>query len=147
MERKHSMGQKYLSELRKCSSYGGLSNRELLMRIYQDIFTVPEESFELWTYLSNKKSSYSLLYKNQPTNLQQKQADWFSYRPKNCFKRVKTALYKNIAKRAMTRLKIIPTPTETNQPMFSKNKQTSSHVGKTLASTQTKTEAILIKYL
>ena len=34
MERKHSMGQKYLSELRKCSSYGGFSNRELLMRIY-----------------------------------------------------------------------------------------------------------------
>ena len=41
------MGQKYLFELRRCSSYGGSSNRELLMRIYQEIFTLPEESFEL----------------------------------------------------------------------------------------------------
>ena len=34
IERKYSMGQKYLFELRTCSSYGGSSNRELLMRIY-----------------------------------------------------------------------------------------------------------------
>ena len=34
IERKYSMGQKYLFELRRCSSYGGSSNRESLMRIY-----------------------------------------------------------------------------------------------------------------
>ena len=52
------MGQKYLLELRKCSSYGGSSNRKILMRIYWDIFTVPGESFELGRGSSNKKSSY-----------------------------------------------------------------------------------------
>ena len=50
--------KKYLFELRRCSSYGGSSNRELLMRIYQDIFTVPEESFELRRGSSDRKSSY-----------------------------------------------------------------------------------------
>ena len=34
IERKYSMGQKYLFELRRYSSYGGSSNRELLMRTY-----------------------------------------------------------------------------------------------------------------
>ena len=34
IERKYSMGQKYLLEWSRCSSYGGLSNRMLLMRIY-----------------------------------------------------------------------------------------------------------------
>ena len=34
----------------------------------------------------------------------------------------------------MTRLKIISTPTKTNQPNLNENKQTSSHVGKILAS-------------
>ena len=34
IDRKYSMGQKYLFELRRCLSYGGLSNRELLKRIY-----------------------------------------------------------------------------------------------------------------
>ena len=34
IERKYSMGQKYLLELRRRSSYGGSSNRELLRRIY-----------------------------------------------------------------------------------------------------------------
>ena len=45
-------------ELRRCSSYGGSSNRELLMRIYQEIFTMQEESFELRRSSSNRKSSY-----------------------------------------------------------------------------------------
>ena len=45
-------------ELRRCSSYGGSSNRELLMRIYQEIFTMLEESFELRRSSSNRKSSY-----------------------------------------------------------------------------------------
>ena len=35
-----------------------MSNRELLMRIYQEIFTVPEESFELRRGSSNGRSSY-----------------------------------------------------------------------------------------
>ena len=52
------MGQKYLVELRRCSSYGGSSNGELLMRIYWGIFTVPEELFELRRGSSNRKSSY-----------------------------------------------------------------------------------------
>ena len=52
------MGQKILVKLRRCLSYGGLSNRELLMRIYYEIFTVPEESFELRRGWSNRKSSY-----------------------------------------------------------------------------------------
>ena len=52
------MKQKYLFELRMCSSCGDLSNRELLMIIYQEIFTVPEESFELKRGSSNRKSSY-----------------------------------------------------------------------------------------
>ena len=51
------MGQKYLFKLR-CSSYRGSSNRELLMRIYLEIFIVPEESFELRRGSSNRKSSY-----------------------------------------------------------------------------------------
>ena len=34
IERKYCMVQKYLLELRRCLSYGGSSNRELLMRIY-----------------------------------------------------------------------------------------------------------------
>ena len=34
IEIKYSMGQKYLFELRRCLSYGGSSNRELLIRIY-----------------------------------------------------------------------------------------------------------------
>ena len=53
------MGQKYLFELRKCSSYGGSSNRELLMRIYYEIFTVPEEWSQLRRGSSNRKSSYN----------------------------------------------------------------------------------------
>ena len=52
------MGQKYLFELKRCASYGGWSNRELLMGIYYKIFTVPEESFELRRGWSNKKLSY-----------------------------------------------------------------------------------------
>ena len=42
-ERKYSMGQKDMFELR-CSSYGGSSDGELLMGIYKEIFTVPEKS-------------------------------------------------------------------------------------------------------
>ena len=34
IERKYSMGQEYLFEQRRCSSNGGSSNRDLLMRIY-----------------------------------------------------------------------------------------------------------------
>ena len=52
------MEQKYLLELRGCSSYGGSSNRKLLMRIYQKIFTVSEESFGLRRSSRNRKSSY-----------------------------------------------------------------------------------------
>ena len=47
IERKYSVGQKYLIELKRCSNYRGSSNRELLMRIYQKVLTVPEESFRL----------------------------------------------------------------------------------------------------
>ena len=49
-------------------------------------------------------------------------------------KRIKTTSYKSIAKKAMTRMKIISTPRKTNQPNPNENKQTSSHVGKLLAS-------------
>ena len=52
------MGQKYFFELRRCSSYGVSSHRELLMKVYSDIFTVPEESLELRRGSSNRKSSY-----------------------------------------------------------------------------------------
>ena len=62
IERKYSMGQKHLLELKRCSSYGGSSNTELLMRIYWEIFTLPEESFELTRSSNNRNSSYSLLY-------------------------------------------------------------------------------------
>ena len=34
IERKYSLGQKYLFELRRCSSYVASSNRELFMKIY-----------------------------------------------------------------------------------------------------------------
>ena len=34
IERKYSIGQKYLFKLRWCSNYGGSSNRELFKRIY-----------------------------------------------------------------------------------------------------------------
>ena len=34
VDRKYSMGQRYLFELRRCLSHGGSSNTELLMRIY-----------------------------------------------------------------------------------------------------------------
>ena len=61
------MGQKYLFELRKCSSYEGTNSRGLLMRIYYEIFTVPEESFELRTGSSNRKQVIgSLLYVLRP---------------------------------------------------------------------------------
>ena len=33
IERKFSAGQKYLFKLRRCSSYGGSINRELIMRV------------------------------------------------------------------------------------------------------------------
>ena len=45
-------------ELRRCPSYGVSSNGELLMRIYLEIFTVPEESFELRRGSSYRRSSY-----------------------------------------------------------------------------------------
>ena len=46
-ERKCSVEQKYSIELRRCLNYSGSSNRELLMRIYLKVLTVPEESFRL----------------------------------------------------------------------------------------------------
>ena len=46
------------SHLKEVPSYGGSSNRELLIRIYEETFTVPEESFELRRGTSNRKSSY-----------------------------------------------------------------------------------------
>ena len=58
IERKYSIGQKYLFKLRRCSSYGDSSNRVLLMRIYWEIFTMSEESFELRIGSSNRKSNY-----------------------------------------------------------------------------------------
>ena len=58
IERKCTIRQNKLFELRRFSSYGGSSNREFFMRVYLLISTVPEKSFELKRDSCNRGSSY-----------------------------------------------------------------------------------------